>query len=651
MRTMSKVLQWTAVLLIAGFAIYMGFKPVHKPVLDRSAWTSWGGFMAVSYAGITDQGDETTYTPPPTLTRHLAAMKRAGFTTITPEDALLFLQGRHALPEKAILLIFENSRRDSFLRATPRLRKEGLQATVAVSTGLMKERNKTFLREGDLRSATLQPEWTVASMGHEAWKEIKGSDGTTKGRYLTQLLERSEKGSIKEESPADWEARIKSDYRIASSELTAITGVKPLLYVYPFADAGEGADAHPRAAEVNRSAVSMFHDLAVTGTDEAFNGPGRDPLRITRFRIPGNINETNLLAMLDQYWPRPSGVEAFSDRDWILRNPAGSAITTNGLRLAGGCVAFLRGSDSWNDSETTVTVERDREALFTLYTRYRDPGRHLRACLAPEGILLQERVAGRLFTIQKASLPAGSYPVTLTLRVRNNRAWLDVNGNTHLGPAPVSPSIARGMVSISSAGSGSLVSSFSSRPLPRNLLVTNAGSTEDTNDYSTVVIGHLDMDAPPGVPAELRKNILRLARDGTEVMLAVTNSSGTSHNNAAFAIALQEALDHSALGEIIRTIGITGWNPDLAHELRAAGFSVLHILRPEEIFPAIETISFQGDRLVVDATTSELTPIPSELLRKVPAYQIALATKEGGPRFQGIIPAVVRPIPFRGDVP
>jgi len=112
MKKLSIALQWLVVAALAALALQPFIKGRPLPERQPETWRNWQGFMALSYAGV-GIGAPETYPTPTRMAEQLAALHAAGYRTITPADALAFLEGRRPLPPKALLVLLEGGRKDS----------------------------------------------------------------------------------------------------------------------------------------------------------------------------------------------------------------------------------------------------------------------------------------------------------------------------------------------------------------------------------------------------------------------------------------------------------------------------------------------------------------------------------------------------------
>jgi peptidoglycan/xylan/chitin deacetylase (PgdA/CDA1 family) len=72
--------------------------------------------------------------PPDIFEGHMAALRRAGYTSITLGDAFDYVAGRGRIPPKSVVITFDDGYLDNWVFAFPALKKYGMKGTVFVST-------------------------------------------------------------------------------------------------------------------------------------------------------------------------------------------------------------------------------------------------------------------------------------------------------------------------------------------------------------------------------------------------------------------------------------------------------------------------------------------------------------------------------------
>lgn len=124
-----------------------------------------------NYARLTD-ADERVYTISDVrFDEQLAALRRLGYRSVTLAEAIAFIDGRGAVPEKAVLLTIDDGCRNVLRLAEPVLRRHGFSATVFITTDpaayVFKSSVPNSERLSDDEIRRLDPAvWSVGGHGH-----------------------------------------------------------------------------------------------------------------------------------------------------------------------------------------------------------------------------------------------------------------------------------------------------------------------------------------------------------------------------------------------------------------------------------------------------------------------------------------------------
>ena len=76
---------------------------------------------------------------PARLRAHLSALRQAGFTGLTVTELLACYRGERTLPEKPVVLTFDDGYEDFLLEALPALDDSGFRSTLYASSGLLRD--------------------------------------------------------------------------------------------------------------------------------------------------------------------------------------------------------------------------------------------------------------------------------------------------------------------------------------------------------------------------------------------------------------------------------------------------------------------------------------------------------------------------------
>lgn len=626
MKRLSIFMQWLVLAAILGFVGYYLWRPIPQPDYSPETWHDWDGVTVLSFPGIT-RWETSTYPSEKRLAAHLTALRDAGYRTVLPKDVVAYLKDRAPLPEKALLLIFEGGRKEAFIRATPILQRTGFTAVITVPTMVMDQWGGFYLKQRDLARVSRLPQWNVGSMGHRAIESIPTDDSAESGRFLAQRIRR--RGN--EETADAFRNRIAADYAISAHKLKKATGHSPILYLYPFSEAGQGPDADPLAEAANREAVTRNFELAFIGGSNPFNGPGSDPWTLTRLRVPGTWTPEQLLAELAASRPRTRSQDAIGRAgDWVFDQP--SELRNSTLNLSAGANAWLRGSDGWTDVDLSAKLDPGLKGSASLYARYTGPRSWLRVTSDADGLRVQERLEGILHTLYLHPPTSGTQTAhQIRLRVRNNRAWVWQDDHLLSENIPLSPATCRGRVGLGSERSNLRVSAFSARPLPTRWALVNSirriPAAEQDQIQAIVPIWFRTTDPVPSVSQTAQQDLLQTAVAGIHT-LPLLIGGGELNADAArtWATAIDAELIRANVKLLVPTLAVEGPAAALAVELRNLGYRITHVLTPAQARVQGRSIAqvTPDEILVVNGRGPEAEQVVAGLLRLIPPNRLAL---------------------------
>lgn len=614
--------QWAVVIALALFSFRMLTRPVPPPHRQPETWNSWAGFHALSFAGITRKATAGCITRDQ-LARHLEALNQAGYHTIFPEDALAFLEGRHPLPERAVLLLFEGGRKDSYVHATPLLRRARAVGTLLAPTARVESWSSFFLRPRDLKKSATDPNWRLASMGHRAAETSATTNGATI-RYLSQRL--NVEG--RPEGDEAYRARIISDVAEASHLLRSLGAPERMAYLLPYADDGTGPEADPLAAAAIAESIALFHDLAFTRADMSFNGPFTNPRRASRIRVAPDWDATQLLAALDADTPRDTPVTQVDDgRTWSFEGDAETS--ADRLRLQTGTRAWLRGSDEWADATVTIALQPEPPGNALVYLRHAGPEHFVRLRVGADGVALQEKIGDQMQTLA-AWNEATTLPATFTLRLRGNRVWLMMNDEQRAGPIPLTRATARGRIGLEAEDGACTVTRFTAERNPATLALARNGfqswAEADRLMVRTLVIPWFEATKPPVVRDEEREAVLQAAAAGMTLVPRIDGGQDLTPVQAQrFVTDLAKALDHVMTRSLVRQFALPAGDATLADALHNAGYGVVRVLEAKELATLPPTPPRNpGDAWVLLMADPETWSAVQPWATTLPAHRVAV---------------------------
>ncbi len=629
MKKLSILLQWLVVLALAGVAVYPFIKGRPQPERRPETWRGWQGFMALSYAGI-GEGSPEVYPTPDRVAEQLAALHAAGYRTITPADALAFLEGRHPLPPKALLLLFEGGRKDSVIYTAKAFRETGFAGTLALPTRLLKARGNFFLRRGDLKRIAKMGTWSFAGMGHAAIDEIPAAPDGAPGHFLTRRAW-TKTGA---ESDADFRLRVAADYARCREILAPFAGDAPLAYVYPFADAGQGPEADPDARVLNRDEVEKNFQMAFVHALHPFNGAGADPYELNRWRVPGNLSGEELVWLLGQYAPRAGAAGDLREVGaWQLDGDVRYAET--GVDVEAGAAAWARGSDNWSDVDVETTLRLGADAVASLYVRHASPQSFLRVTLAADGVRVQENLNGRLRTLFRQPDPiAPDEAVAVRLRVKGPRAWLWRGDEPVAGPLPLAERRRPGRVGLGAEGGSFRIDSFRAAPVDAVYAVADSLESFPAEEHARALAVIAPLAAPDNASSPPPPAWLAAAAQGTEIVPWLADETAWE--------GLETWLRQPIARGLISRAAVPTPAPETLRRLRDLDLAAIVRVPAEELLAGAFDPAGLGadDWILLDGSPEDVAAALDRLLAVHPANRVLSFLDPAQCAPWGIVPAV-----------
>lgn len=196
---------------------------------------------------------------PKAFERQLIKLNKSGYVFLDFNDLKDMLEGRRTVPEKPILLTFDDGHLDNYTHGLPVLKKYGVKATVFVIASDMGKSGLVWKDAGERLPASLMS-WEQAREMHSAGISIQ-SHGMTHTNYRNL-------------SKVEIAAELEESRRLISREI----GVPPVAFAYPLGI----YDAE--YAGMARNAGYSFACTVARGTNES---PGFDPFALKRIPVKG----------------------------------------------------------------------------------------------------------------------------------------------------------------------------------------------------------------------------------------------------------------------------------------------------------------------------------------------------------------------------
>lgn len=282
-----KIVRTIAEVVILAWLISMPIKAVffgekYVPFQEENvemAQDSTPGFIAVSYFGVDRQGTSTLISVK-RLEEQLQALKDNGYVTVTQQDVLEYYNDGKALPQKALLLIFEDGRTDTAVFTEPILREMNYKATVCSYSEKFETVDPKFLMPKDLRKLEKGGFWELGTNGHRlsyinvfdryrnffgemtSWEFIEVAPylGREYNHYLMDFIR--DENYLPVESTSAMRERITRDYALMDAIYREEIGRLPSLYILMHSNSDRFGNS-PRVSEVNGECIAAYFPMNI----------------------------------------------------------------------------------------------------------------------------------------------------------------------------------------------------------------------------------------------------------------------------------------------------------------------------------------------------------------------------------------------------
>ncbi len=189
------------------------------------------------YHGIFEEGDDGFSISKAQFEEHLIALKRAGFKTITTEEYATFLEGKISLPDKTIMITFDDGRKDSYYRADAVLKATGYKAVMYLTSGYsIVDTSNYYVDSNEMNQMHFSGRWDIEAHSDNAGTnkiviDRLGEKGTFFGN-LKWLVEEERHENIDE-----YRSRVADELIKADNSLERHLGSNTVsTFAFPFGD-------------------------------------------------------------------------------------------------------------------------------------------------------------------------------------------------------------------------------------------------------------------------------------------------------------------------------------------------------------------------------------------------------------------------------
>ena len=244
------------------------------------------------YHHLADAGDPGSTISPEMFESHMKALIDAGYSSVSFEDLRDYVLGGAPLPDRPVVITFDDGYKSVYDSAFPILQKYSIKATVFI-IGVL---------NGESRYKGIAKRPITPHLGDEEAREMAESGIFSIQSHsfdMHQLMpyeSESPRAGIlrkKGESRGEYIEALAEDIALASAQIENMVGVKPFAYSYPYGDR-----TIPAERVLKDMGISVTVTIYADYNTVIRNSPGS--LRnLSRYNVPGDMAPEDLLAMIN----------------------------------------------------------------------------------------------------------------------------------------------------------------------------------------------------------------------------------------------------------------------------------------------------------------------------------------------------------------
>ncbi len=282
---------------LAELTYYGGDKEKAFKMLNQLLDAPSQAIPVLLYHGITESDRQDTV-PLQKFRDQMLALKREGYQSITPAQLLGFFEGKTVLPDKPILITFDDARSDSFQYADPVLMETGFQATMFVPVKDVAAHQPYAAVWPTLRKMFGNGRWDMQCHGAEAQHYVPTNAEGHQGHFLANKAWIADSARL--ETDKEYAARIEQDL-LTCKEVVAqeIPGSHVFAFAFPYGDQGHRSLSNaPDAFNINQNFAKKHFQLAFN-VDNTYLTTGAVPrFTLPRFEVPRTYTGEDLVHQL-----------------------------------------------------------------------------------------------------------------------------------------------------------------------------------------------------------------------------------------------------------------------------------------------------------------------------------------------------------------
>lgn len=392
------------------------------------------------YHGIPNESDHSvTNITVDAFKAHIFALKRAGYNTITTDQLLSYLQGKIKLPDKSIMITFDDGRVDSLNIADPLLNAVGYNAVMFAigKFSLLNDKNSYYLTLDNLKEMNSSGRWDIEAHSYDGHGTYPTSPLEENGHFFSHKIWLVDKNRL--ETDEEFQSRVQADLGRVKHDLGNSLGKTISSFAFPYGDFGQNNTNFSQAKNLVLNDTKDLYSLAfyqiapeIHFTSNYFTPENKDDsfFLVRRININPEWSGDDLINTLKKSEAKPLPyIDDFSqDKGWV-KIWSSLDIGNNVFHIYAdkdqtGASAILDGSRLWGNYYLTAIANSPHRQGVNIWARFQDENNNVSCNFGRNFIHIEETVNGVKTTIQGVNykypiIPSGDFPVEVQVKNKN----------------------------------------------------------------------------------------------------------------------------------------------------------------------------------------------------------------------------------------
>jgi len=367
------------------------------------------------------------------------ALKEAGYQTITLNEFYAFMRGEQQLPDKSILITFDDGIKTSYYKTDPALKALNYNAVMfIISKQALGEGSKYYLSLDEIKDMLGTGRWEVQAHAKDSHELIVIDQSGRRGHFMSDKMWLDDQRRL--ESDEEFKARIYQELLDTRTEIEGKLNIKITSFAFPFGDFGHVSANYPGVEEyVVKTAKSIYPAglfyQSWSNKGASYNYPDPNEKMFKRITVMPEWSGKDLVDILknthnkelpfsdnfdyNKGWVKISG-DLSIDKSIMALKPSLYSNSSS---------AFLDGSYLFKDYSFKAKIGQSSADTISLVARFKDDSNYAVCDFGKKVVRIKQNHDGETTTLAETKYVLPSERLELEIKVNNNDVECRINGN------------------------------------------------------------------------------------------------------------------------------------------------------------------------------------------------------------------------------